>query len=65
MTSDDELTLEGFYSLHKMTATDSEDGVAELWDILVAMGYNKDLALQYVCKVMLLYCLFPSRFNGY
>ena len=48
MTSDEELTLKGFYSLHEMTANDSEGGVEELCDVLTAMGYDPTLKLRYV-----------------
>ena len=48
MTEDEEITLQGFYTLHQMTANDSEGGVEELCDILTAMGYDASLKLRYV-----------------
>ena len=48
MTSNDEITLKGFYSLHAMTAADSEGGVGELRAILTAMGYDRQLRLRQV-----------------
>ena len=48
MTSSDEITLKGFYSLHALTAADSEGGVEELRAILTAMGYDRNLRLRHV-----------------
>jgi hypothetical protein len=53
MTEDEEITLQGFYTLHQMTANDSEGGVEELCDILTAMGYDASLKLRYACPFTL------------
>ena len=47
MTEEDELTLKGFLDIHVMTASDDE-GEEELWEVLTAMGYNKQLQLDQV-----------------
>ena len=48
MTDDDEITLKGFLDLHVMTAEDEEGGEGEIWEILDAMGYSKQLRLDQV-----------------
>ena len=48
MTSDDELTLQGFLDLHVMTVRDEEGGEAEVWEVLSSLGYNKQLQLDLV-----------------
>ena len=50
LTSDDEITLKGFLDLHVMTAEDEEGGVSEIWEVLDAMGYNKQLQLDQVSR---------------
>ena len=57
MTSSDEITLKGFYSLHTLTAADSEGGVEELRAILAAMGYDRKLRLRHVSVVHVCACV--------
>ena len=47
-SEDRELTLKGFLDLHEITANDEEGGEAELWTIMEAMGYNRQLKLNKV-----------------
>lgn len=49
VTSDKEITLAGFLALHEMTACD-EDGEEELWQVMKALGYNKQLQLSQVSQ---------------
>ena len=49
VTSDEEITLDGFLQLHEMTAADEEGGEEELWQVLRALGYDKQLQLNQVC----------------
>lgn len=48
MTSDDELTLQGFLDLHVMTVCDEEGGEGEVWEVLSSLGYNRQLQLDQV-----------------
>lgn len=59
MTDDNELTLKGFLDLHEMTANDQDGGEGELWDILSAMGYNKQLQLD---QVTILQCIATVKY---
>ena len=53
MTSDDELTLQGFLDLHVMTVRDEEGGEMEVWEVLSSLGYNKQLQLDQVSSPVL------------
>ena len=45
VTNDEEITLKGFIALHEMTAADEEGGEEEIWQVMKALGYNKQLQL--------------------
>ena len=61
VTSDEEITLDGFLALHEMTAADEEDGEEELWQVMKALGYDRQLQLS---QVMLSEFHLGFRFGG-
>ena len=62
MNSSDEITLKGFYSLHTLTAAESEGGVEELRAILAAMGYDRKLRLRHVSVESSVVCVWSISF---
>lgn len=49
VTDDEEITVKGFLQLHEMSAADEEGGEEEVWQVLKALGYNKQLQLYQAC----------------
>ena len=50
VTEEEEITLKGFLALHEMSAADEEGGEEEVWQVLKALGYDRQLHLNQVCS---------------